>query len=357
MALNLAATKNLAWQERKAESFTASPLHSGSSELGYRDSMTYGDGQGISLGTAMAISGAAASPNMGYHSSPPLALLLTLFNVRLGWWLGNPGKAGERTYSRSGPWFAIKPLLFELFGQTTETSKYVYLSDGGHFENLALYEMVRRRCRYIVVIDAGCDKEFAFEDLGNAVRKISIDLGVTITFKNLKVLRFREEKGVTITFDEPKALKFREEDDVTYAEKQPPFYALGVIHYPADETHASPPTARHDAAEIDPDTHGLILYLKPSFLGGRITNAGVRNYATANPDFPHQSTGNQWFTESQLESYRALGFEMMDSVLTEIAADKNCRPNPSLPDIFTALAAMSAASAAAGAPGGGSPPR
>jgi hypothetical protein len=317
MALNLAKGEDLAWQERKAESFTASPLHSGSSRLGYRDSKHYGDGDGISLGTAVAISGAAASPNMGYHSSPPLALLLTLLNVRLGWWLGNPGKAGEETYTRSSPPFAIKPLLFELFGQTTDSADYVYLSDGGHFENLALYEMVRRRCRHIVVIDAGCDKEFAFADLGNAVRKIWIDFGIAISFSTLKALTFREDKGVTYKTDEP------------------PFYAVGIIHYPE---------ATND------EEHGVILYIKPCYLGGRITNAGVRNYATANVDFPHQSTGDQWFSESQLESYRALGFEMMDSVLNEIGASANCPPNPKLPDIFAALTAMSAVARAAPAP-------
>jgi hypothetical protein len=304
MALNLTKGEELAWQERKAESFTASPLHSGSSKLGYRDSKTYGDDQGISLGTAVAISGAAASPNMGYHSSPALAFLLTLFNVRLGWWLGNPGGAGENTYTRSGPRFAIKPLLSELFGETTNASSYVYLSDGGHFENLALYEMVRRRCRYIVAIDAGCDKEYAFADLGNAVRKIRIDLGISITFANLKALRFREEQGVE------------------YKENEPPFYAVGIIHYP-------------EAASIE--QQGIILYIKPSFLDGRITDAGVRNYATANPDFPHQSTANQWFSESQLESYRALGLEMMDSVLCEIVHKANCPPSPKLRDIFAAL--------------------
>jgi hypothetical protein len=319
MALNLAATKDLAWQERKAESFTASPLHSGSGQLGYRDSRTYGDGEGISLGTAVAISGAAASPNMGYHSSPPLALLLTLFNVRLGWWLGNPGEAGEKTYNRSSPPFAIKPLLSELFGQTTNTSDYVYLSDGGHFENLALYEMVRRRCRYIVVIDAGCDKEFSFADLGNAVRKIWIDFGIAITFSKLKALLFREEKGIE------------------YKTGQPPFYALGVIHYPES---------------TNDEDHGLILYIKPCFLSGRITNAGVRNYATANPDFPHQSTGNQWFSESQLESYRALGFEMMDTVLNEIGAAAGAT-KPKLPDFFATLVAMSAPARSAPVPGGG----
>lgn len=318
MALNLAASKNLAWQERKAESFTASPLHSGSSRLGYRDSKKYGDGDGISLGTAVAISGAAASPNMGYHSSPPLALLLTLFNVRLGWWLGNPGNAGKNTYKKSSPPIAIKPLLWELFGQTTDSSDYVYLSDGGHFENLALYEMVRRRCRHIVVIDAGCDKEFAFADLGNAVRKIWIDFGIAITFANLKALKFREEQGIE------------------HKTNEPPFYAVGIIHYPE---------ATND------EEHGVILYIKPSFLGGRITNAGVRNYATANADFPHQSTGNQWFSESQLESYRALGFEMMDSVLNEIAKQGNYPNTPKLPDIFSTLRSPPAA-----APAGPLPP-
>lgn len=304
MALNLTKGEDLAWQERKAESFTVSPLHSGSSQLGYRDSKIYGDGQGISLGTAVAISGAAASPNMGYHSSPAVAFLLTMFNVRLGWWLGNPGAAGEKSYTRSSPPFALKPLLSELLGETTNRSDYVYLSDGGHFENLALYEMVRRRCRNIVVIDAGCDKEYAFEDLGNAVRKIRIDFGISITFANLKALRFRDQEGVD------------------YKPDQPPFYAVGIIHYP-------------EAA--DAEQQGVILYIKPSFLNGRITNAGIRNYAIANPDFPHQSTGNQWFSESQLESYRALGFEMMDSVLCEIARKANRPPTPKLRELFAAL--------------------
>src|SRR5262249_20412119 len=99
MTPNLASTKNLAWQKRKGASFTVTPRHCGSAELevrgSYRKTKDYGDPDGgIRLGTAMAISGAAVSPNMGYHSSPSIAFLLTLFNVRLGWWLGNPGNAG-----------------------------------------------------------------------------------------------------------------------------------------------------------------------------------------------------------------------------------------------------------------------
>jgi hypothetical protein len=143
--------------------------------------------KGLTLGTAMAISGAAVSPNMGYSSSPSIALLLTLFNVRLGWWLGNPGTAGEKSYRTEGPSFAVKPLVKEALGLTTDDQPYVYLSDGGHFEDLGLYEMVRRRCRFMVVVDAGEDRKFAFEDLGSAVRKIYIDLGVNIEF--LQIIR------------------------------------------------------------------------------------------------------------------------------------------------------------------------
>jgi hypothetical protein len=191
-ALNVVASNNLAWQERKAAPFTFTPLHSGSSLKGYRDTSTYGRKEGMTLGTAMAISGAAASPNMGYHSSPPVMLLMSLCNVRLGWWLGNPGREGDKSHRHEGPHTAIRPLLQETFGLTTDDKEYVYLSDGGHFENLGLYEMVRRRCRFIIVSDAGCDPEHAFEDLSNAVRKIEIDLGVTIDFQGLEVLKPRD---------------------------------------------------------------------------------------------------------------------------------------------------------------------
>jgi hypothetical protein len=168
MALNIAAGSNLAWQERKAEAFAVTPLAAGNSRVKFRSTTLYGDRKGgITLGTAMAISGAAVSPNQGYHSSPLVSILMMLANVRLGWWLGNP--KDDRTAPREGPRFSFVPILNELFGVTTDQGRYVYLSDGGHFENLGMYEMVRRRCRYIVVSDAGCDPDFQLGDLGNAV--------------------------------------------------------------------------------------------------------------------------------------------------------------------------------------------
>jgi hypothetical protein len=284
IALNVVESKRLAWQERKAESFTVSPLHCGSADKGFRISKEYGGGNdGLTLGTAMAISGAAVSPNMGYHSSPSITLLLALFNVRLGWWLGNPGKQGEQSYRTEGPSFAITPLIEEAFGLTTDDRPYVYLSDGGHFENLGLYEMVRRRCRFILVVDAGCDPDFAFEDLGNAVRKIYIDLGIRVRFDQLMSIKNRPS-------------------DLTEEERRKiPYYTIGSIGYMDAD----------GAAEGCED--GIILYIKPAYHGTE--GAGIVSYATAHKTFPHETTTDQWFTESQFESYRSLGLEIANTVL------------------------------------------
>src|SRR5439155_4261828 len=134
-------------------------------------------------------------PNIGYHSSPSVTFLMTMFNLRLGWWLGNPGPEGALTFTHEGPAVAIRPLVEETFGLTTDNRSYIHLSDGGHFENLGLYKMVRRRCRFILISDAGRDPDFAFEDLGNAVRRISIDLGVPIRFRKLEALKRRPADG------------------------------------------------------------------------------------------------------------------------------------------------------------------
>ena len=291
ITLNVVKTARLAWQQRKAESFTVSPLHCGAAYQGYRLSTEYGGPTkpfGLSLGTAMAISGAAASPSMGYHTTPSLSILLALFNVRLGWWLGNPGKEGNDTYKEEGPLTAIRPLAEEAFGLTTDAKPWVYLSDGGHFENLGIYEMARRRCRFILAIDAGADPTFAFEDLGNAVRKTYIDLGIRITFKELDKLKNR-----------PPADK---------SNKDIPYYAIGTIHY-------SDPAADGPQSE-----DGLILYVKPAYHGvSEVEGAGVRSYGNASPTFPHESTADQWFSESQFESYRSLALDIAGTFMDDQA--------------------------------------
>ena len=187
----------------------------------------------------------------------------------------------QDTYREEGPSTAIRPLAEETFGLTTDDKPWVYLSDGGHFENLGIYEMVRRRCRFIVAIDAGCDPDFQYEDLGNAVRKIYIDLGVRIKFPQLGRLKNRPPPDPS--------------------NKSIPYYAIGTIDY--------------KSADGEGCKNGTILYIKPAYHGvSEVEGPGVRSYAESSKDFPHEPTADQWFSESQFESYRALALSIADTI-------------------------------------------
>jgi hypothetical protein len=270
--LNLVKGENLAWQERKAESFTATRYHTGSCRLGYQPSEHYAGG--LKLGGAITTSGAAANPNMGYNSSTLLSMIMMLFNARLGVWLANPGRPGAGCWSKMGPTYSIRPLIDEALGRTNDLNAWVNLSDGGHFENLGLYEMVLRRCRSIVVVDGSADPSFHFDDLGNAIRKIRIDLGIPIEFRN----------GIPIT-----------------QEIQPDsrHIGLGKIVYSAV-----------DGGHVE---DGDLIYIKASLNGNE--SRDVLNYADQHPLFPQQATSNQWFDESQFESYRRLGCHVIEEML------------------------------------------
>ena len=276
--LNLVADAKLSVAERKAASFTISPLHVGSACLDYRPAASYAEA--ITLGEALTTSGAAVSSNMGPEVSRAMTFLLTVFNARLGVWLGNPGKAGDATWRRAAPAFGVAPLVHELLAQTTENNPYVLLSDGGHFENLGLYEMIRRRCRFIVVSDAGCDGAYAFADLANAVRKVRIDFGIDIDFPD----------GLRIG---PPRSNATAGDGQTITGR----FAVGTIRYSAID---------------DGIKDGLLVYLKPTLLGDEPVD--VANYARTHASFPHQSTAEQWFDEAQFESYRMLGLQTVAAV-------------------------------------------
>jgi hypothetical protein len=199
--------------------------------------------------------------------------LLTLFNVRLGGWARNPRYGRPGNY---GPFWGLFYLLTELFGRTNSRSSYVYLSDGGHFENLGIYELVRRRCRCIVVSDAEQDGDYTFDGLGSAVRKCYSDLGIPITI-DLKDLRPAGADKVARRH-----------------------WAVGTIHYDAVHPAANP---------------GVLVYFKASLTGDE--PADVQTYAREHPPFPHQTTADQFFTESQFESYRALGCHIVDTYFHE----------------------------------------
>jgi GNAT superfamily N-acetyltransferase len=244
----------------------------------------------LGLGSAITASAAAFNSNMGSLSmtlGAGVTFLCTALNLRLGLWLGHPlsKQIGAPT------WAPGRLFLMEMFGATNSglrpgsnpdkpVAEYVHLSDGGHFENLALYELVRRHCRYIIVSDCGADPEVAFDDFGNAVRRIREDFGVEIDI-DLSPLK----------------------PDAARISKQ--HVAVGTISY--------------DPRGDQKDT-GILLYLKPTLTGDEPCD--IAQYRTRNEDFPHESTGDQFYDEAQWESYRRLGEHAASSALHFVERDR-----------------------------------
>jgi hypothetical protein len=180
-------------------------------------------------------------------------------------------------------------LFREMFGLTNSASRYVYLSDGGHFENLGIYELVRRRCRYVIACDGGADPSYAFEDLANAIRKCRIDLGVEIEIDTKEIARIANGFNAAPC-------------------------AIGRIRYSDAE-------------------FGTLLYVKASRLAQ--ATADVANYALRHPEFPHETTADQFFSESQFESYRRLGRVLGESILDGAVHDPSLEADA--PDYIDAL--------------------
>ena len=304
--LNLAGGRDLVTAQRSAAAFTFSRNYCGSARTGYRPTTEYMSDH-LTLGTAVAVSGAAASPNMGSITpTSSQAMLLTLFNVRLGYWLPTPNKeVWQSAQARLWPYYVLR----EFLSQTNDTATYCYLTDGGHFDNTGLYALVERGCRFIVVVDDGADPKPCFEDMGNAIRRCRIDFGAEICFN---VDGFARAK------------------DGMHASRH---FAVGTIRYSA--AHARALRWKWDE-EADPPA-GVIVWLKPALTGDE--PADVRQYALENFAFPQHPTADQWFGESQFESYRKLGqftaeqvFSSLDSVeldelrrcLITVPADAEC---------------------------------
>jgi hypothetical protein len=282
---------------RRAEPFFFSPLYSGSRITGYcRTTEIESMQRELSLSTAVATSGAAVSSNMGMQTNVALRFILSMLNIRLGYWVVNPMLADplRRTLRLRATGFlgvGVVRFLQELTGRLGYDSSYVYLSDGGHIENLGLYELVRRQCRLIIAGDGECDPSYNFHGLTEALRLIQIDFGIRVEMDGL--------------------------DEIRSGERQ---FARGKIFYPDGR-------------------FGYLIYLKSSLLGDDMVEATVSDdaYVTSplrndvrrydelsymaryrgdHPDFPHESTADQFFDETQFECYRALGYMIADRAFT-----------------------------------------
>jgi len=284
--INTAANAGLDARDRSAESFTFTPLHAGfhsprfsmphaqrdpasaPTHRAYCETSRYG--AGWTLGQALSVSGAAASPNSGYHTSPLVAFMLTLFNLRRGWWAPHPGKEKAGHDRPHGIFGFLGCLINELTGSANLDKDFIYLSDGGHFENLGLYELVRRRCRVIIVGDGECDAIYNFQALGTAIRRCKVDFGVQISIETRDI----------------------HPDPTTGVSRS--HVAFGTIKYPKDHAPYMP-----DCGD------GILIYIKSSITGDE--GLAIRQYRSENPLFPHEPIKDQLFSESQFESYRELG--------------------------------------------------
>lgn len=277
-AVNLFGSKDLRVQQRHCDSFVLTPLRCGSWATNYGKTPSR-----LYLGSALAISGAAVSSNAGLATQgAAIAALMTFFNMRLGYWFGNPRFGALETSKR--PTFAPKYLFAEALSLTNEDRPFVNLSDGGHFDNLGLYELIRRRCRYIVVVDAECDPNYEFSSLAQAIRMVRIDFNVNIEIDVQKLAPVSGER---------------------FARGH---WALGKIIY---RDASKPATSFPDRGLSDagPDV-GELLYIKSSLLAeGRNAHisADVIEFSRRYDRFPHDTTADQFFTEQQFESYRKLG--------------------------------------------------
>jgi hypothetical protein len=270
------------WRVRGGDSFVLSPLLCGSNATGWCRTSRFLGGD-LSLATAMAISGAAANPYAGggLFRNRPVALLMSLVNLRLGYWVGHPRPGVGRLRGRSH----FNTAWRELSGKLSEDRPVLQLSDGGHFDNLGIYELIRRRTRLIVACDGTADPDFAFSDFITLLSRIEADF------------------GARITFDRPSGLEMFMPTDTAGFPRNTQLarkgFTVGRIRY-------------------SDGSQGDLIYITTTLFKG--LGLATLGYKAGNPDFPDQSTADQFFDDAQFEAYRHLGHSVGEAVL----ADDDC---------------------------------
>jgi hypothetical protein len=304
-ALNVPGSPFANRRGRNADFFVFSKLFTGSEATGYVSTRTAEEvTDGLNIGTAMAISGAAAAPNMGMASMRPLSPTIAFLNVRLGRWLRHPvdivklegaNKAKLWWLGKPGPMYLLREAFFKSGATITDeriakggSAGFVFLTDGGHIENLGIYELLRRRCSIIIAVDGEADPDMTSSSLVQLQRFARIDFGAIITMDWQSIGERSREVSNKVA---------KKERSVAAG----PHVALGLIEYPA-----LPGTT-----DIQ---KGVLVYVKSSLSGDE--NDYVMAYKAENPTFPHETTMDQLFTEEQFECYRALGEHIARHAIT-----------------------------------------
>ena len=307
----------------------------------YRVFTETADGQGwqggerLPVGAWTGISGAAFSTGLGARTNLGLSLLCGLTNVRLGYWWDSGAEPGRRAGHRRPVFlermFRVQSyLLSEFVSRFYGTSrKHWYLSDGGHFENMGGYELIRRRLARIVLVDAEADPDYTFDGLANLIRKARLDFGAEIEFLTEPALDEAVPASHRRLFGTLEQLRRGKWSQEPVKERLLDQLRL-TVEEPVDR-------ARHSLAHAalarvtfvdDPEWHGWLLYLKPTLVGDEPADLG--EYHRAHPPFPQETTGDQFFDEAQWESYRMLGYHIARDVFGTAAPAAPGPPSPAV---------------------------
>ncbi|WP_315786715.1 MULTISPECIES: patatin-like phospholipase family protein [unclassified Bradyrhizobium] len=314
---------------RGGVNFILSPFYIGSRSTGWEDTKSYTDEDRygpLTLATAMAASGAAVNSNAGYIGTGftrnrLVSAVMTILNMRLGIWVGNPWLKGER---RSQPAYWSPTLTAGLLGYgRARTGAFIEISDGGNFENLGLYELVRRKLGIIVLIDGEADATIALPALVSAAVRIKEDFKATLTFE--------PAAGV---------------DRLLPVDKE--------VGYPAGAHFAKSPYVVGRVRYEDGSPDSIVIYLKATLI--RDLDFTTAGYRAGSPDFPHETTLDQFFDPSQFEAYRDLGFRSASIMIRELGlAGSGSHRFPSRDELWSSYSNPGAAKPGAAKPGATEP--
>lgn len=309
--LNLQSSSDPNFQGTKASDyFLLSPLYSGAKLTGYIPTADHSGYQNITLPAAVTISAAAVNPGMGIYSNKILSILTTVLNLRLGFWVSNPSRSKRVQPVVFWPFY----FFYELFSRIGTDKAMVNISDGGHIENLAVMELLRRKCRLILAIDAGADPNFIFADLENLTIRARNELGVDI--------RFREDQV-------PEEI-MRPRPSHGYSKQR---YAVADLYQLWDKVEKD---GQEVIEHYENRKVGTLVYIKSTVTApeGRpeipkkdYLKYGTYKYKIYHPLFPHEPTSDQFFDPIQWESYYQLGQYIGADVLGLRRLDDRTKPN------------------------------
>ncbi len=249
----------------------------------------------LTLPATIAMSGAAISPSMGKMTKRSLTFLMALANIRLGVWVPSPRRVKEleeddgggwrrMLYARPRPWY----LLCELLGLNRVRGRYLYVTDGGHYENLGLVELLRRGCTEVYCLDASGvgEGKGEFEALGDAIALARSELGVEIEFAAEPRDHEDGEEDEPVGTDPDELVP---DEKTRMAERD---VVIGKIVYPVGGPDGEP-------------LMGKLVYVRNTMTAKAPWD--VRAHQKADPRFPNNPTIDQLYTDQKFESYRALG--------------------------------------------------